>query len=233
MKKHVLFASLVLSIATLASVEARWGQPLLFEDVFQASERIMREAQQNSERIMREAQQHFAQVERVTKECQENLSTQPDYTLQSQRDETKGVYRLSITLNGKFRQEPPKVSVSDTKDASGALTKELEVEATSTPNKKTDQNRVNDGERTCFTQSLTTVIRNGKTEQIFEGSQASVKNGILSIKYSLPRDINEKNYTMEFADGQLKLEFPITKLAKTALVYTPNAKKTEEEDQEK
>jgi hypothetical protein len=210
MKKQTLLTGLALLYAS-NNLQAHWQ----FEDFFRASERMMQDMQQNIKRIEDLGKMHQAQ------------DAQPDYTLQYYTENS--TYGVIIKLNGVFGKDAPKVAINTTRNSTGQLLKELEVEAVIVNEDNGAKQSEKKESYAYYTQSSTTVMRDGViTQHTSENSRAAIQNGILRIKHTLPKNVNEESYTMSFENAQLKLEFNLMKEApkatKKSLVYTAEQK---------
>jgi len=209
-KRTLLLTSCMLCLAPAA-------RPSLFDEVFQ-----------ESERMMRRMNQHFALMEKGARGRHQDGSQHQDYTLQHyQRD---GVHGVLIEFSQRFASQAPVVNINTSKDVRGVAVKELEVVATAQQSKDAPQgNEAAANTYTCYTHSSVTTVRDGVvTQQVQESSEGSLKDGVLSIKHQLPRDVNEEDYTMSFNDRQLRIEFklrePERRENKRALKYTASTK---------
>lgn len=234
MKKQLLVAGIALSCAS-QNAHAFWPYQMVFEDPFQMSERIRKEAEQQ-----------FAQAAKFAKACQEQCTVQADYTLQSYEDKEKNVYGILVKLNGPYGKQAPTVTINTTKNAHGDSASELEIEA-STASKASPaantSNTTSSAKQQYISQSSTMIIRDDVVSQQISHSRASVQDGVLRIKHTLPKNIRQEGYSLHFEDGQLKLEFSLLDkqpaIAKKALVYTtaattkPEAAQNEEVADEK
>jgi hypothetical protein len=227
MKKQILLAGLAIA-STSPSLQAYWRSNTIFDDFFQASERMMQDMRQN-----------MAKAQELSKMCHQRSEAQADYTLQHYTE--NGLYGLLIKLNGEYGKQAPRVTINTTKNTNGQAVKELEIESVTREKdtKATKQDAAKKETYAYYTQSSTTVMHNGVVSQhVSENSRASVENGVLRVKHNLPKNVDEENYSMSFEDGQLKLEFTVIdqqpKAAKKALAYTAAPKQQEQpEPQEK
>ncbi len=198
MKKQALLTGLALFCAS-HNLQARWHHTNIFDDFFQASERMMQDMQQSMKRIEDLGKMHRAQ------------EAQPDYTLQHYTE--NGTYGVIIKLNGAFGKKAPKVAINTTKNATGQALKELEIESAPPVEEGKEENTKSAGKKESYayyTQSSTTIMRDGVvTQQVSENSRASIENGVLHIKHTLPKNVDEESYAMSFENGQLKLEFTL------------------------